>query len=291
MSIGKGYDINFLGEDYIINPPRLVGKTLEESLNDGEIFNFTNFSLVMNKKRRFLIYGANNVDKNLLKDIKRDNDDWHFDLRIGKENQVGNELYRNNPWDRGHMVRRRDVCWGTWDEAKAGNNDSFCWANIVLQHCEINTKIWNDIEEWMLNYNDNMLNKLSVFTGPIFTMSDRPYCGENQNLSCGIQIPAGFWKVLFYVDLKKKLRSVAFVIKQDDFWYDNRGRGFKPLETYQVPLNSISEMTGIEFENRLYRANPLLYFESNLTKRENIQTPEAHPISSMDDLILDRELT
>jgi endonuclease G len=290
MCVGQGFDIRFMGEEYIINLPRLVGKTADEALNDGKVFHFTHFSLVMNKHRRFLIYGANNVDKDLLKDINR-SDDWHFASCIGEDNQVGNELYRNNPWDRGHMVRRRDVCWGTFEEAKKANHDSFCWANIVLQHCEVNQGIWNQIEDWMLDHSDNLLKKITIFTGPIFTDNDRNYCGVNRELGCGIQIPAGFWKVMFFVDSRQKLRSVAFIVKQDEFWFDDQGRRFNPLESYQVPLNTISQITGIEFENALYNTNSLFFRPNGLTESESIRTPEQHLIRSVDDIILYRDLT
>lgn len=289
MCIGEGFNTEFLGAEHVIELPRLVGKSADEALNNGQVFNFTHFSLIMNKRRKFLIYGANNVDKNLMKNIER-TDMWHFAPCIGEENQVGNELYRNNPWDRGHMVRRKDVCWGSVEEAKKGNDDSFCWGNIVLQHCEVNQGIWNDIEEWILEHDDNPSRKISIFTGPIFTENDRKYCGENGNLGCGIQIPAGFWKTMFFIDSKKKLRSVAFLVKQDEFWFDNQGRRFKPLESYQVPLNTVSQLTGLEFNDLLYKTNPLFFRPNSLTESAEINTPEYHLIQGVGDLILDRDL-
>ncbi|MDP5273573.1 DNA/RNA non-specific endonuclease [Chengkuizengella axinellae] len=288
MSISIGFDPNFLGEDFMIKVPRLIGQTKIDALNDGEMFHYTHFSLVMNNKRRFLVYGANNVDKNTMKNIRR-GDDWHFCERIGVENQIGNELYRNNPWDRGHMVRRRDVCWGSIEEAKQANFDSFCWGNIVLQHGEINQGIWNQIENWILEHEDNYMKKISIFTGPIFTDQDREYCGVDQKLDCGIHIPAGFWKVMFYVNRKRKLRSLAFVIKQDDFWFNEYGKLFKTIENYQVPLNMISQITGIEFEDVLYETNPLFFWGNQFTFTNSISTPEFYSIRDKKDLVIMRE--
>ncbi|MGR3198223.1 MAG: DNA/RNA non-specific endonuclease [Paracoccus sp. (in: a-proteobacteria)] len=34
--------------------------------------------------------------------------EWRLDGRLHPDHQVGNEVYRRNPLDRGHMVRRRD---------------------------------------------------------------------------------------------------------------------------------------------------------------------------------------
>ncbi|MFS1512178.1 DNA/RNA non-specific endonuclease [Chengkuizengella sp. SCS-71B] len=284
----KGFDPNFLGNDYIIPIPRLIDQTKLDALNCGELFHYTHFSLVMNKRRRFLIYGANNIDKNTMKNVSR-KDDWHFCNRMGVENQIGNEFYRNNPWDRGHMVRRRDVCWGSLEEAKQANFDSFCWGNIVLQHGEINQGIWNQIENWILELDDNYLKKLSIFTGPIFTDHDREYCGEDRKLGCGIQIPAGFWKAMFYINKKKELRSLAFVVKQDDFWFNEYGKLFKTIENYQVSLNMVSQISGVEFEDVLYDTNPLFFWSNQFTFGKNIETPELYKIRGKQDLIIERE--
>lgn len=290
METGSGFNPIFLGEEHNINLPLLVGKTAMEALNGGQSFPFMHFSLVMNQSRKFLIYGANNVDRNFMKEVKRNNNDWHFDVRIGEENQVGNEYYRNNPWDRGHMVRRRDVCWGTtMDQAEKGNYDSFCWGNIVLQHSEINQGIWNEIEEWMLDYEENRLNKLSIFTGPVFTESDQEHCGTNQHSDCTVKIPAGFWKVMFYVDSLNVLHSAGFIVKQDEYWTDPVAGNLQLLESYQVPLRTISDLTGIEFEERLYHTSPLAQKATPKTVNEGIPTPEYYLIKNKDDLHLHRK--
>ncbi|WP_240733060.1 DNA/RNA non-specific endonuclease [Jeotgalibacillus sp. S-D1] len=287
--MSEGFDTDFLGGDNSVPLPNLTGETAMQALNEGQQFPFMHFSIVMNKSRRFLIYGANNVDRNLMKEVTRGNSDWHFDLRIGQENQVGNELYRNNNWDRGHMVRRRDVCWGSMEEAVKGNYDSFCWANIVLQNAQINQGIWNEIEEWMLNNEDNVQNKLSIFTGPIFTGNDQEYCGTGQKPGCGIKIPAGFWKAMFYADSSNTLHSAAFIVKQDEFWTDNVGSTLENLESYQVPLRTVSDLTGIEFEDRLYQTNPLFYRSSSMTIRAGIAAPEFNKLRTASDLILKRK--
>ncbi|QTL47334.1 DNA/RNA non-specific endonuclease [Priestia aryabhattai] len=284
----KGFDTKFLGDNYEIPFPRLTGTTAENALNNGEIFNFIHFSLVMNKKLKFAIYGANNIDQAKAKDVPRV--DFHFDPYIGEENQVGNELYRNNPWDRGHIVRRRDVCWGNMEEAKQANYDSFSYANISLQHHNFNTKPWNQLEDWILEHPEHLNKKLSVFTGPINAETDREYCGVGRPNGCGIRIPAAFWKIVFYVGLNNNLGSAAFIMKQDEFWNDEHSSNLIPLETYQVPLNTISQLTGIEFKDALYNTNPLFFSPNVVTESENIITPEARIIHNASDLTLSRNL-
>lgn len=284
MSRSSGFNPKFLGEEFEIPFPKLIGETKENALNDGEIFDFNNFSIVMNKKTKFAIYSVCNIDENQAIKIKR-NDKWHFDQRIKEENQVGNEFYRNNPWDRGHLTRRKDVCWGTEKQAKQANYDSFCFANICLQAHDLNTGNWNDLEDWILDELEGKNMKMSVFTGPINRDSDRTYCGVGRPKNCEIKIPAGFWKIVIYVDSNNKLRCLAFVVKQDEFWYDETGKKLQKYKVYQVPLNLISELTDIEFKISLYNANPIYYWPNRITERSSIITPQIHMVNEKKDII------
>ena len=59
----SGFNVNFLGENYKVNFPSLGNELSEVSLNNGEIFDFTHFSLVMNKVMKSAICVASNIDK------------------------------------------------------------------------------------------------------------------------------------------------------------------------------------------------------------------------------------
>ncbi|WP_374966200.1 DNA/RNA non-specific endonuclease [Lysinibacillus sp. RS5] len=302
MGLNKGFDTTFLGEEFPIPFPRLREDIGQVALEGGKVYPFTHFSIVMNKERKFAIYGANNTDKERDIQLKRCNN-WHTDDRIGEENQVGGWLYEGGQadlWDRGHLVRRDDVGWGERDEAKDGDCDSFCFANIAPQHKEFHHTKWGDIEGWIINQTKSKNKKFSIFTGPIFTENDREYCGYQKPLGCGIKIPAGFWKVAFYIGVDDRLRSVAFKIVQDDYWRHNVKAEFRSstknrllekmdvLTQYQVPLTTITEITGIQFDDYLYETNPLYYHANAMTERANIATPEAYIIRDQTDLILDR---
>lgn len=304
MSLDQGFNTTFLGHDYPIRFPTLSERTRTTALNEGEIFSFTHFSIVMSEERKFAVYCAHNIDLNNKNDVRRCRDCWHFDNRIGENNQVGNHLYQGDPdiWDRGHLVTRDDVCWGEDEEAKDAERDSFCWANIAPQHHKFHMTDWGKLERWIVKETGSKSKKLTVFTGPIYTEGDREYCGYRKPLGCNIRIPAGFWKVVFYVGRDDKLHSAAFQILQDDYWRQDNLHGFhlmekyrlmesfEVLEKYQVPLTTITEVTGIKFDEQLYDTNPLYFHANTKTKIENIVTPEAHMIKGPLDLILDREL-
>lgn len=255
-----GYNKTFLGEDYFIELPKINSKdlNLDMVLNNGEVFNFTHFSLIMHKVLKSAIYVAYNVDKASLKNIKR-KDYWHYDEKIGKENQIGNDIYKNNEWDRGHLARRKDICWGSLEEAVLANYDSFCWANISIQHKKFNQGIWNKLENFIFDKicDHSKEKRLSVFTGPINGEGSIKYCGKDKPLTCSTIIPIGFWKTIFYIDNEGKLKSNSFIIKQDKYLKRNLISEFAMFQTYEVVLSDIMALTGLEFNNSLLKTDKL----------------------------------
>ena len=45
--------------------------------------------------------------------------------------QTGDELYAENPLDRGHIARRADLLWASREQAQQANTDSFFFTNIT----------------------------------------------------------------------------------------------------------------------------------------------------------------
>ncbi|MFY0545328.1 DNA/RNA non-specific endonuclease [Brevibacillus sp. H7] len=253
--MGMEYDPFFLGDMHEVPLPCLNGQTAEDALDGGKVYHFTHFSIVMNKRRKFAVYSAACVDESKRVDVQRDNKSWHFDERIGAENQVGHEFYAKNDYDKGHLTRRRDVCWGERGEAERANYDSFCYANIVLQHHNFNTGIWNCLEDWILERLDHD-KKMIVITGPIFKEEDEEYCGVHGLPGCKIQVPYGFWKSVFYVEPKNRLKSLSFLIRQSPDPVTEACE-YRRFETYQVPLATITKETELQFKHSFYERSPL----------------------------------
>lgn len=132
-----GYDTRFLGDDHELLLPTFRSGLEDDiaQLQDGSnVLNYTNFSIVMSKSRRLAYYTVVNIDGNQLIDIAR-NDKWYYDSRIKIEYQCGPELYKHNPLDRGHLVRRRDPIWG--ESAEKANKDTFHFTNCAPQHSTV----------------------------------------------------------------------------------------------------------------------------------------------------------
>lgn len=249
-----GYDPKFLGDDYEVPHPifRFDRNQDIAHLKDGSnVLHYTHFSIVMSKSRRLAYYTVVNIDGNQLKRIER-NDKWYLDPRIEMEYQCGPELYKNNPLDRGHLVRRNDPNWG--DAAERANKDTFHFTNCAPQHSNLNQKIWLDLEDYILDNAENWNLKVSVFTGPVFR--------ENDIVYRGVQIPAEFWKIVIIVKEDGKLSATAYLQTQKSLIEDLEF-AYGEYKTYQVPISRIEEITGLNF-GCLRNHDPITPLESHV---------------------------
>ncbi|MED4907948.1 DNA/RNA non-specific endonuclease [Brevibacillus centrosporus] len=293
-----GYDPFFLNEKHPIPLPLPQGRVAAEALDDGAVFDFTHFSIVMNQRTRFAIFSAACVDILRATPVTRDNSSWHFDERIGEENQVGPEYYARNDYDKGHLTRRRDICWGERREAEQANYDSFCYANIALQHHHFNTGIWNCLEDWVIQ-RLQAAKRLVILTGPIHKDDDEEYCGVDGNPGspiaahpgspiaahpgCAVHIPFGFWKSVLYANEEQQISCLSFLIRQSPERSTDRCE-YQRLVTYQVPLETIAKETSLRFDASLYLRNPL-FWEPRLVSSEGKQeVSELIPIYQQSDI-------
>jgi endonuclease G len=249
-----GYDAAFLSAGPEIPFPVISGGMAEDVLtlsNGGSVLNYTHFSLVMSRSRKLPFFTAVNIDGSQLKELKRTKDVWYFDPRIEKSDQYGPDLYESNELDRGHLVRRLDPVWG--DEANEANEDTFHFTNCSPQHKNLNQKTWLNLEDYVGKNAKKFGLKVSVFTGPVFRSDDRVYRGQ-------YRIPAEFWKVVVMVKDDGNLSATAYLQTQKNL-IDNLEFAYGAYKTYQVPVATIEELTGLGFGN-LRSSDPLANIES-----------------------------
>lgn len=249
-----GYDSDFLGLDYRVDLPQLseeMKKDVSCMENGSYVLDYTHFSIVMCRSRCLAYFTAVNIDGNQIQDIKRSGDSWNFDMRIPVDAQYGDDLYARNDLDRGHLVRRLDPVWG--DKAMQANIDTFHFTNSSPQHKNLNQKIWLDLENYILKNARNHNLKVSVFTGPVFRSDDMIYRGK-------FKIPAEFWKIAVMVKDDGKMSATAYLQTQKNM-IENLEFAYGEYKTYQVPITSIEEITGLDF-GPLSEFNPVARIES-----------------------------
>lgn len=213
-----GYDTGFLG--FEVPFPTLTNVTRPKAFAQPGVAGDTKFelkyyhySVIFNKARKLAFVAGVNLDMTALFHATRETDRWSYDPRVApkEELQAGEDLYKANPLDRGHLVRRADAGWGhTEEEAKLANDDTIHFTNCSPQHAITNQgkekivdrgrvivappglKLWGKLETHIAKQGKDCGRKISVFNGPIFRTTYQLYRG--------VQIPKEFWKMVVFAD-------------------------------------------------------------------------------------------
>lgn len=273
----EGYDEEFLGGDELLVPLPELGSLASDAaqLKDGSgnVLKYTHFSAVLSGSRRFPLLTGVNIDGEELKRLPRNGDRWYFDPRVVRESQAGNEVYKYNDLDRGHMVRRLDPVWGNL--ARQANEDTFHYTNACPQHSNLNQRTWNDLEDYLLDNAGAQELKVSIFTGPVLRPDDPPYRG--------IRLPREFWKVAVLVNEQTgRLSATAYLLSQESMLTDLEWFIFGRFETYQVTVSQIESITGLRF-GVLSAHDPLA---SGRTPDEELGAGGRRLISGAKDIVL-----
>ena len=212
---------------------------------------YTHFSVIQHKERATPLMTAVNIDGSQFKDLERKGT-WVFDGRIAREHQMGNEAYKDNDFDRGHLVRRKDPQWGS--QAEGGSNDTFVYTNSALQHCDLNQKTWLDVENSVLYGAVATHEKKTVFSGPVLR-DDDPVFDNDGKMALPTKIPQAFWKVEVWNDPTVGLQAEAFVISQKELIGHPKSNvpyeQMTPMQmqTHRITMPELEELTHIHFGN------------------------------------------
>jgi endonuclease G len=254
----EGYDPAFLGAT-VIPLPTLIDAERESDLalvgdTGSAELRYHHFSVLMSRSRRLALVTAVNIDGHRRLSVLRTSDRWIFDPRIPEDLQIGDDLYFDNQLDRGHLVRRQDPCWGAaMSEAVAANNDTFHFTNCSPQHSGFNQspETWHGLEDYVLNNAGAHELKVTVFTGPVLAEDDPVYRG--------VPLPQQFWKVVSTARDDDSLSTTAYLLSQRQLIDDLQAEAFTfgAYKTFQVPVEDVERLTGLDFGEPLRSSDPL----------------------------------
>ncbi|MEL6104051.1 MAG: DNA/RNA non-specific endonuclease [Pseudomonadota bacterium] len=185
LARSRGYDPEFLQVSIPLPDisTSVATELLPEFRQPGRLTSelaYTNFSVIMHKRRKMAMLTACNIDGSTLFGLTRrsgerylyseqpaailarlgesaEGSSWFFDARIPRADQTGAPFYDkkdNNklvsPTDkgfapvlnfsRGHIVRRLDPVWGTLEQGLAADADSHGWPNVAPQTPRFNAE-------------------------------------------------------------------------------------------------------------------------------------------------------
>ncbi|MCW2557635.1 MAG: hypothetical protein JWP55_1599 [Mycobacterium sp.] len=262
----RGYDPDFLG----ISLP-LPALTVEAGLASPPL-PYHHFSVVMQKRRKLALFTAVNIDGASADQPRRDRDVWILDPRLPATEQTGEEVYRDNDLDRGHLVRRLDPAWGP--QSLAAVDDTFHFTNCTPQHHDFNAgqTHWLGLEDFVLQNAVTSGLKVAVLSGPVLDDADPAYRG--------VALPLQYWKIVAMVRIDGKPSVTAYLLSQKsllDEFRTARTSGQLPesfsyggYRTFQVPVRRIADLTGLDLAT-FVAADPLERLETTGLPRELVQ--------------------
>ncbi len=280
----RGYNPRFLS-DFPIPLPQLNALQRSQAARVGGVgtvanpfeLKYEHFSVVLNARRRMAFFSACNIDgaKRIL--VNRDSglatsqpeatEVWATDPRVPDNAQLSDAFYnrlralrRDNRSDffaRGHLTRREDPNWGTALPAQRANNDTYHHPNACPQvniAFNASQKVWQGIENFVLNSADDSNLRVTVITGPVFADNDPVF---EDDAFGPIQLPRRFWKIVARVeDGERKVFAVladqseamdqllraAFLPEAIPFqWPTRLNREFRST------VETIASLTGLDF--------------------------------------------
>jgi endonuclease G, mitochondrial len=236
----EGYRDDFLDLDggETVPLPQLteLGESVAAKLEDGSTeLKYHKFSVVMHKGRRLALFTAANVDwreqSRLIDGEKPTRDEltgipegtaeqWVTDWRIPEEHQLPDLFFTKDDgaFDKGHIVRRDDVAWGTsFEDMQMSNGDTYHTTNCSPQVSGFNQGSkgkdnWGDLEN--LVQQETKAEKAITFSGPILAADDPLFNGRDQTGRVLVRIPRKFWKIVL-VKGDTGPQAYGFVLEQD----------------------------------------------------------------------------
>ncbi|MFD2099704.1 DNA/RNA non-specific endonuclease [Flagellimonas iocasae] len=135
--------------------------------------------------------------------------------------------YRGSGYDRGHLCPAGDRRFSEY-----AYSETFYTSNISPQDRDFNAGIWNRLEQqvrrWCKTYGD-----LIVITGGVLEEGLEEIGDED------VDVPKTFYKIVLQ---KSSNKAVAFLMPNTE--------SQEPLSKFLVPIDSIEELTGIDFFQR-----------------------------------------
>lgn len=236
----EGYDPLFLelDDDVEIPMPELtdIGFDNSAKLEDGTAeLSYHKFTIVMHRKRRLALMTAANIDwrkenreidghkptrRELTEIPEGFGEQWVMDPRIPISSQLPDVFFTKDrtAFDKGHLVRRDDVCWGEdFEDIQMANGDTYHTTNCSPQVKGFNRSAggefnWGDLEN--LVQKQTKAKKAIVFSGPVFTPDDPVFTGRDNHGTVLIKIPQQYWKVIV-TSGEEGPEVFGFVLEQD----------------------------------------------------------------------------
>jgi endonuclease G len=261
----QGYRPDFLGVEVPL--PELMEPEVATPRIDGEgvLVPYEHFTLVLHRVRRLPIFTAANVDfspaakepepgfvysrRGLGELGEKDREKWFLDPRLPAASQLPERFFNNDrqSFDKGHLVRREEVCWGVdHAQVRRANGDTYHVTNCTPQVAGFNQSkfdgLWGELENEIEAQGET--ERYCLFAGPLLAEDDPVFVGVDSSGPVSVRIPRAYWKVIVARD-GAGLAAFGFLLEQDltkvAFEFDPGAR----WRRHMVPLNTLQTRIGL----------------------------------------------
>ncbi|PXX98489.1 DNA/RNA non-specific endonuclease [Halomonas sp. LBP4] len=149
---------------------------------------------------------------------------------------IAADSYFGSGYDRGHLAPNYAIAVVHGREAQ---RDTFTMSNMSPQRPDLNRRLWQRLEEVVIDHFVPRFGVVQVITGPVFP----PRWLDNVTNRVGlVEVPEAFYKII--VVPAEEPRALAFLMPQEV-------SGGEPLDDYLVSIDEVEARTGLDFFPRL----------------------------------------
>ncbi|WP_104202707.1 DNA/RNA non-specific endonuclease [Billgrantia saliphila] len=152
---------------------------------------------------------------------------------------ISTESYFGSGYDRGHLAPNYAIATVHGREAQ---RQSFLMSNISPQRPDLNRRLWQRLEEVVIDHFVPRFGVVQIITGPVFP--ERFFDNVTQRVGL-VEIPEAFYKIVV-VPAEEPL-ALAFIMPQ-------QVRGDEPLDDFLVSVDEVEARTGLNFFPQLPEA-------------------------------------
>jgi endonuclease G len=231
----SGYDPTFLGTNAPL--PVTAGRQVVR-------LDYLHYTVLLNRERRTALLAAANLDRSTKVEVRRDYvDRWYLDPRVPAGAQPSADLFAGNRIDRGHLISRTALAWGSPEVARLGALAAFYWTNASPQLDGLNQRAWATLERRVYEQLHPGSGRVAVFAGPVEDAADVTYRG--------FRIPRRFWMVAAFRNAGDPARPHVHAFVADNYPAgvvgdpDDWPRSVAAAA--EVSLGEVERLTGLRF--------------------------------------------
>jgi len=193
-------------------------------VSSGEIIKHTYYTLSYNEAHEQANWVSYHLTSAMEKGKEKRTDNFRTDPSVSTGSATLND-YKGSGYDRGHLCPAADMKLN-----HTAMSETFFLSNMSPQAPEFNRGIWKELEEtvrdWAMQDGD-----IYVVSGPVFK-DNKGAIGPDR-----VTVPGYYYKVIY--DPHGQGKMIALLLPN--------GKGTKPLSRYEVTVDSIEALTGIDF--------------------------------------------